>query len=97
MTVTRRGFLTGMLALGAAPAIVRAESLMRLWVPPQRNVLVGYDLSQTVGGDLSCVVTARRLDVGTLEITDIEYMTKQIAERMRLTRDMLTYGTLHHD
>ena len=32
---TRRGFLTGMLALGAAPAIVRAESLMRLWVPPQ--------------------------------------------------------------
>jgi len=33
--VSRRGFLTGMLALGAAPAIVRAESLMRLWVPPQ--------------------------------------------------------------
>lgn len=32
--VTRRGFLTGMLALGAAPAIVRAESLMRIWVPP---------------------------------------------------------------
>lgn len=37
--VSRRGFLTGMLALGAAPAIVRAESLMRIWVPPQRNVL----------------------------------------------------------
>lgn len=36
---TRRGFLLGMLALGAAPAIVRAESLMRIWVPPQRNVL----------------------------------------------------------
>lgn len=32
---TRRGFLLGMLALGAAPAIVRAESLMRIWVPPQ--------------------------------------------------------------
>lgn len=33
--ITRRGFLTGMLALGAAPAIVRAESLMRIWVPRQ--------------------------------------------------------------
>lgn len=33
--VTRRGFLTGMLALGAAPAIVRASSLMSLWVPRQ--------------------------------------------------------------
>ena len=32
---TRRGFLLGMLALGATPAIVRAESLMRIWVPPQ--------------------------------------------------------------
>ena len=33
--VTRRGFLTGMLALGAAPAIVRASSLMSLLVPRQ--------------------------------------------------------------
>jgi hypothetical protein len=30
MIVTRRGFLTGILALGAAPAIVRADSLMRI-------------------------------------------------------------------
>ena len=35
MIVTRRGFLTGMLALGATPAIVRASSLMSLWVPRQ--------------------------------------------------------------
>lgn len=33
--MNRRGFLTSILALGAAPAIVRAESLMKLWVPPQ--------------------------------------------------------------
>lgn len=31
--ITRRGFLTGMLALGAAPAIVRAASLMPLVTP----------------------------------------------------------------
>lgn len=44
MIITRRGFLTSMLALGAAPAIVRAESLMRLWVPPQK-LWIGYDLA----------------------------------------------------
>ncbi len=31
--VSRRGFLTGMLALGAAPAIVRAASLMKVVTP----------------------------------------------------------------
>lgn len=30
MTATRRGFITGLVALAAAPAIVRAGSLMRL-------------------------------------------------------------------
>lgn len=33
MNLSRRGFLTGMLALGAAPAIVRAASLMRTVTP----------------------------------------------------------------
>jgi hypothetical protein len=32
--MNRRGFLGSILALGAAPAIVRAESLMSLWTPP---------------------------------------------------------------
>lgn len=32
---TRRGFLAGILAMGAAPAIVRAENLMKLWTPPK--------------------------------------------------------------
>lgn len=31
---TRRGFLGALLAAAAAPAIVRAESLMRIYVPP---------------------------------------------------------------
>lgn len=33
--MNRRGFLAGILAGTAAPSIVRSESLMRLWVPPQ--------------------------------------------------------------
>ena len=36
--MNRRGFLGAMLAAGTAPALVRAESLMKLWVPPQELV-----------------------------------------------------------
>lgn len=36
--MNRRGFLSGMLALGAAPAIVRADSLMKL-IPTTTSVL----------------------------------------------------------
>lgn len=35
----KRGFLTSILALGSAPAIVRAESLMKLVVPKQEIIL----------------------------------------------------------
>lgn len=37
--MNRRGFLGTMLALGAAPAVVRAESLMRIVVPTTREVM----------------------------------------------------------
>lgn len=30
----RRGFITGLASLIAAPAIVKPESLMKLWLPP---------------------------------------------------------------
>lgn len=43
---TRRGFLGACLALAAAPAIVRAESLMpvapRIWTPPDPFGEVGF-------------------------------------------------------
>lgn len=34
---SRRAFLFGAAGLLAAPAVVRAESLMKLWVPPMRH------------------------------------------------------------
>lgn len=36
--ISRRGLLFGAGALLAAPAIVRAESLMKIWVPPKRGL-----------------------------------------------------------
>ncbi len=51
MTLSRRQFLLSAAALSAAPAIVRAESLMKLWVPPpivfemnQIEVVTGMEL-----------------------------------------------------
>lgn len=40
---TRRSFLLSMLALGAAPAIVQVESLMKLWVPRQKLLIGRYE------------------------------------------------------
>lgn len=39
MSNTRRGFLSGILAIGAAPAIVRADSLMKIVATKQAIVL----------------------------------------------------------
>lgn len=42
--MNRRGFLTGLVGVVAAPAIVRSESLMKLWVPPQEIDLVALHI-----------------------------------------------------
>ncbi len=39
MKLTRRQFLQGMIAAGAAPAIVKAENLMKLYVPPEKKII----------------------------------------------------------
>jgi len=65
MNLSRRGFLTGMLALGAAPAIVRAASLMKV-VTPAGLIWSGVDLAQSV-------VTARRRPNGDTKIIGADY------------------------
>jgi hypothetical protein len=58
--MNRRGFLGAILACGAAPAIVRAESLMKIYVPQQKIFLrdlsayppfcwVGFDPANGIG------------------------------------------------
>lgn len=36
--MNRRGFLGAILAGAAAPAVVKAESLMKIWVPPEPKI-----------------------------------------------------------
>ncbi len=51
--MNRRGFLSAILAAGAAPAIVRAESLMKIFVPPERKIIqpIGIERYYDVGAD----------------------------------------------
>lgn len=58
MSLSRRGFLTGMLALGAAPAIVRAASLMKV-VTPSGLIWSGVDLAHP--GTERTIITASDL------------------------------------
>ena len=43
MNMTRRGFLGAMLAACTAPAIVRADNIMRVFVPPERGIILWGD------------------------------------------------------
>lgn len=52
--IGRRGFLLGMGAALAAPSIVKAEGLMKLWVPTKPQLIQAFDLAvnvsdQTIG------------------------------------------------
>ena len=41
--MNRRGFLSALVGVVAAPAIVRSESLMRIWVPPVSTSMSMHD------------------------------------------------------
>ena len=43
--MNRRGFLSALLAAGAAPAIVRAESLMKIVVPEKKILVPNQNLT----------------------------------------------------
>lgn len=52
MNISRRQFLQGMIAAAAAPAIVKAENIMKIWVPRQRvhtpeEIFIGWNQVET--------------------------------------------------
>jgi len=60
----RRGFLGAIFAAAAAPAIVRAESLMKIYVPPQEIVyetLGPYDINSYTYSDGSTILTRQQM------------------------------------
>jgi len=60
----RRGFLGAMFAAAAAPAIVRAESLMKIYVPSQElayETLGPYDINSYTYRDGSTILTRQQM------------------------------------
>jgi hypothetical protein len=56
MNIQRRSFLAGILSIGATPAIVKAGSLMKIWVPPsarsERKIIIANRGVSDVGFNL---------------------------------------------
>ena len=48
--MNRRDLLKGILVAGCFPAIVRAESLMKIWVPPEKKIITGDDVAWDPAG-----------------------------------------------
>lgn len=55
MSISRRGFLHGILAAGIAPAIITSENAMKIWVPKKREIFVGLDMA--AGRDETIIVS----------------------------------------
>lgn len=53
--VTRRNFLAGMLAAASAPAIVKAENMMKIFVPKQEIIIPSFSRGAptALGGSLT--------------------------------------------
>ena len=56
---TRRALLTGLISFVAAPAIVRASSLMPVKIIEPEIIQIGYGITRTGGG--VCLTTIRDL------------------------------------
>jgi hypothetical protein len=80
--VNRRGFLGSILALGAAPAIVRADSLMRV-VPPTSSARIGFWGNCAVELEVTDVYQALQEDFAT-----------QTAKRMAMLRELTAYNII---
>jgi hypothetical protein len=60
----RRGFLGSIFAAAAAPVFVRAESLMKIYVPPQEiayETLGPYDINSYTYRDGSTILTRQQM------------------------------------
>jgi hypothetical protein len=106
MIITRRQFLKASAALVAAPAIVKAESLMPIWVPPEKKIVVRtLDLDEMTLEDLrnlndytlahDPMPTAEAADVRTAWANAAGFMVnKKIeAQILKAYEHQMLYGT----
>ena len=59
MNLNRRRFIRNMAGLFVAPAVVKADNLMKVWVPPEKKIMV--DLARP-GSDITTQFNAFIID-----------------------------------
>ena len=65
MSISRRGFLGAMLAAASAPAVVKAENLMKIFVPPEKKIITAPIIEVFIGRGLETPIWT---DCGISEI-----------------------------
>jgi hypothetical protein len=78
-TMDRSKFLTGTSALFCAPAIIKAENAMKIWVPPSKLVL-GEELVWYGGNDGSNMFE----NLGYKHATEVTYFGEEIDQIVRI-------------
>ena len=82
----RRGFLGSIFAAAAAPVFVRAESLMKIYVPPHEiayETLGPYDINSYTYRDGSTVLTRQQI---------IERMLPELNKLFNIEYDRMNIG-----
>jgi hypothetical protein len=106
MIITRRQFLKNSAAVLAIPAIVKAENLMPIWVPPEKKIVVrSLDLDEMTLADLRNLndYTLAQPPMETADAADLRtawanaagfMLNKKIeAEILKAYQNQLIYGT----
>lgn len=104
--INRRGFLKGMLGLAAAPAICKAENLMKIFVPSQEliipdqnlgrgmtNSIIHIDEAGFLGGDFDGdTISFHELTDYTLshQILSQKHMLPEVVARQERERKAIT-------
>ena len=83
--MNRRGFLTSILALGAAPAIVRADSLMRI-VPRETGIISAAEYTWTQVGGTILINSTDATIVPTQELIDLLAARIRVAQATMLAQ-----------
>jgi hypothetical protein len=94
--MNRRGFLGSILAAAAAPAIIKVENAMRLWVPRQ-TLYIGYDLS--AGYDLNAIALRQGPNVYVSDLIQedaAKALAQQIDKGLASGLSMLIAAGLRH-
>jgi hypothetical protein len=88
--MNRRGFLGAMLAAASAPAIVKAENLMKIMVPKEKKILTLSALAGDFDGD---VIVDSSLTRKMFYWEEVNRIVKEVANKRMLSPTLFDHNT----